>query len=161
MPRPRFEKLPKEQRKAILDAAAAEFAEEGFERASLNRIISRAELSKGAFYYYFDGKEDLYAAVMDDVLNRVEEVVADTAAPSDAAGYWNMLEVGLGKLSAAFFHDATLAELGRGLYRRGGSDPAYQRILERSGGWIRHLIESASVSARYGPTSRSGSSRRR
>ena len=64
MPRPRFDKLPPERQATILDAATVEFATAGYENASLNRIIERAELSKGATYYYFDGKEDLYLTVL-------------------------------------------------------------------------------------------------
>ncbi len=140
-PHPRFDKLDKAQQKAILDAAAAEFAKEGFERASINRIIAAADLSKGGLYYYFDGKEDLYAAVMDDVLDRVVETVADIEEPEDAEGYWQMLAMGLERLNVAFFNDSVLAALGRGLYQRGGSDPAYEKILERSGAWVRNLVE--------------------
>jgi AcrR family transcriptional regulator len=140
-PHPRFEKLDESQQKAILDAAAAEFAREGFERASVNRIIAAADLSKGALYYYFNGKEDLYAAVMNDVLDRVVEAVADIPEPTDAEAYWRMLMQGLDRLNTVFFHDTVLADLGRGLYQRGGGDPAYDAILERSGRWIRDLVE--------------------
>lgn len=64
MPRPRFTKLPAAQQAAILDAAVAEFAAHGYRNASLNRIIEAAGISKGSMYYYFDGKEDLYAHVL-------------------------------------------------------------------------------------------------
>jgi AcrR family transcriptional regulator len=64
MPRPRFEKLPEEKRERILAAAAAEFALHGFEGASLNQILERAEISKGAAYYYFDDKADFFATVV-------------------------------------------------------------------------------------------------
>ena len=64
MPRPRFAKLAPEKRHRILEVAAYEFAGHGFSGASLNRIIDRAGISKGATYYYFDDKADLYAAVV-------------------------------------------------------------------------------------------------
>ena len=64
MPRPRFDKLPPDKRGRILEAAALEFAAHGFDGASLNRIISTAGISKGAAYYYFDDKADLYATVV-------------------------------------------------------------------------------------------------
>jgi AcrR family transcriptional regulator len=64
MPRPRFEKLPPAKRDRILEVAAVEFASRGFEPASLNRIIEAAGISKGAAYYYFDDKADLFAAVV-------------------------------------------------------------------------------------------------
>ncbi|MCA9515677.1 MAG: TetR/AcrR family transcriptional regulator [Myxococcales bacterium] len=67
MPRPRFDKLPPEKRRAILDAAGEELATHGFDKASLNAIIARAGVSKGAFYYYFDDKVDLFATVLEDL----------------------------------------------------------------------------------------------
>ncbi len=140
-PRRRFDNLPKENRKVILGAAANEFATEGFEGASINRIIAAAELSKGGLYYYFEDKEDLYAAVMDDVMDRVVEVLADLPAPTDAATYWSTLRVGMDRLNAAFLHDTRLAALGRGLYRRGGNNATYERLIERTRGWVRQLVE--------------------
>ena len=63
MVRPRFAKLAPAQQQAILGAALDEFAAHGFHDASLNRIIDAAGISKGSMYYYFDGKEDLFAHV--------------------------------------------------------------------------------------------------
>jgi AcrR family transcriptional regulator len=60
MPRPRFEKLPLERRLRILDTAGRVFAERGFDNASINAILEQAGVSKGAAYYYFDSKEDLF-----------------------------------------------------------------------------------------------------
>jgi AcrR family transcriptional regulator len=68
MPRPRFYKLAEDKRAAILAAAKSEFAERGFDGASYNRIIELAGLSKGAMYYYFDDKLDLYVTVLEEVL---------------------------------------------------------------------------------------------
>jgi len=67
MPSARFQNLDPEKRELILNAAAEEFAEHGYEAASLNRIISRTGLSKGVLYYYFDDKKDLYLTVMESV----------------------------------------------------------------------------------------------
>lgn len=64
-PRARFEKLPEEKRDAILDAATEEFAANGYEGSSLNQIIAAAGISKGAMYYYFDDKYDLFMTVME------------------------------------------------------------------------------------------------
>lgn len=64
MPRPRFEKLPPEKRELILETAAKEFAAHGYEGASLNQILATAGISKGAAYYYFDSKIDLYVTTV-------------------------------------------------------------------------------------------------
>jgi AcrR family transcriptional regulator len=64
MPRPRFEKLLPERRDQILQSAAQEFARHGYDGASLNRILAATGVSKGAAYYYFDDKADLFATVV-------------------------------------------------------------------------------------------------
>ena len=91
MPRPRFQKLPADKRQRILEAAALEFASRGFEHASLNRIITAAGISKGAAYYYFDDKADLFATV---VLHGWQMLVPDTEvdlALLDADAFWPVL----------------------------------------------------------------------
>lgn len=64
MPRPRFNRLSAEKRDRILRAAAQEFAIRGFEEASFSGILEKAGVSKGAGYYYFDDKADLFSAVV-------------------------------------------------------------------------------------------------
>lgn len=90
MPRPRFAKLEEHKQAKILEIAASEFAESGFDGASYNRIIERAGLSKGAMYYYFDDKTDLYVTVLRDALTRMMAAVMDGFDPE--AGYWARLE---------------------------------------------------------------------
>lgn len=88
MPRQRFHKLSKEKRNAILTAAAEAFAEHGYETASQNRIIAEAGISKGAFYYYFDDKEDLYATVLASALGRLLQRVGAPHAVGSVDDYW-------------------------------------------------------------------------
>jgi len=64
VPRPRFARLPAEKKAAILEAAALEFGALGFADASINHILEVAGISKGAAYYYFDDKEDLFLTVV-------------------------------------------------------------------------------------------------
>jgi AcrR family transcriptional regulator len=49
------------------------FLEEGYEGATLNEIIRRSGLSKGAVYHHFASKEDLLKAVMSLVTDRMAE----------------------------------------------------------------------------------------
>jgi len=64
MPRPRFNKISSEKRERIIEIAAKEFSQYGFELSSLNRILETAGVSKGAAYYYFDDKADLFITVV-------------------------------------------------------------------------------------------------
>ncbi len=91
MPRPRFESLEPDRRAAILDAAAAELAGAGFEGSSYNRIIARAGVSKGAMYYYFDGKEDLVLTTLLDAVERARRVLGEPPPFEDAHGFWDSL----------------------------------------------------------------------
>ena len=47
-----------------MEAAAQEFAAYGFGDASVNRILETVQMSKGAAYYYFEDKLDLFFTVI-------------------------------------------------------------------------------------------------
>ncbi len=51
-----------EKERQILDGAAAAFAQDGYEGASMSHIAAMAGVSKGTLYNYFDGKKALFAA---------------------------------------------------------------------------------------------------
>ncbi|MGE0327754.1 MAG: TetR/AcrR family transcriptional regulator [Polyangiaceae bacterium] len=53
-------------REKLLLAAADEFAEHGLAGANINRISVAAGLAKGTVYNYFDSKEDLFFAVVEE-----------------------------------------------------------------------------------------------
>lgn len=90
---PRFARLPPDQQERIVSAAAAEFATHGFHDASLNRVIEAAGISKGSLYYYFDGKEDLYAHVTRSALERFFADHGPFPVPDaeDAEVFWRTL----------------------------------------------------------------------
>jgi AcrR family transcriptional regulator len=69
------------RRKEILEAAAAEFAETGYERATLDRIGSRVGLTKASLYYYVDGKEQLLEQLLAQVVADIEQRAAGLAGP--------------------------------------------------------------------------------
>lgn len=48
----------------IIDAAYEEFACYGKEKASLNKILKKAGISKGVFYHYFGDKEMLFSYLL-------------------------------------------------------------------------------------------------
>ena len=56
---------PERTRRAILDAATAEFVAHGFAGASVNEIAARAKVNKRMLYHYYGKKDDLYLAVLE------------------------------------------------------------------------------------------------
>jgi AcrR family transcriptional regulator len=58
---------------AILAAARDEFAEHGLGGARVDRIAERAGLDKRLLYYYFDSKDALFLAVLEDTYRGIRE----------------------------------------------------------------------------------------
>ena len=71
---PRWRRRKTARPSEIVTAALEVFAEKGFAAAKLEDIAARAGVSKGALYLYFDTKDDLFRAV-----------VQETVAPNIAA----------------------------------------------------------------------------
>jgi AcrR family transcriptional regulator len=70
----RFSKLDPAKKAQIIRVATEEFAERGYERASLNRILVRSGMSKGSLYYYFADKDDLYRTVLKAYSDRMLQI---------------------------------------------------------------------------------------
>jgi AcrR family transcriptional regulator len=128
MARPRFHKLPASQQLAIERAALDEFATHGFNAASLNRIIDAAGISKGSMYYYFDGKDDLYAHVARVELGRLFDAAGPFPVPSDRDpdGFWSTLESYYLRVMGALVGSPPLAALARDWLAASGR-PALQQ----------------------------------
>jgi AcrR family transcriptional regulator len=60
-------------RDAILAAARDEFAEHGLGGARVERIAERAALNKRLIYYYFENKDSLFRAVLEDTYLNIRE----------------------------------------------------------------------------------------
>jgi AcrR family transcriptional regulator len=69
----------------ILDAAIAEFGERGFAETSIVGITSRAKVALGTFYTYFDSKEALFAALVQDMSGKVRDLVAPALSEASDA----------------------------------------------------------------------------
>ena len=64
VPKQTFFNLPSKKRERILQAGLEEFAAHPYLKSSTNRIIEKADISKGSFYQYFDNKKDLYKYII-------------------------------------------------------------------------------------------------
>ncbi len=55
-----FLSLKAEKQKTIINAAMTEFVKGGYEKASINDIVTAAGISKGSIFYYFKNKKYLF-----------------------------------------------------------------------------------------------------
>lgn len=69
----------------LLDAAAKEFGDRGFYEASISDITRRAGTALGSFYTYFDSKEAIFSALVQDMSQAVARTAAAAMSP-DSGG---------------------------------------------------------------------------
>lgn len=69
-------------RRKILDSAVDLFDELGYGETGLADVLQRAGVSKGAFYYHFDSKEAVAAAIIEDYRDRVRAMLRDKLDPA-------------------------------------------------------------------------------
>ncbi len=62
--------LIERRRRQILEAASRVFARAGFKDASMDDIVTEAGLSKGGLYWYFNSKEELITALLDNFFDQ-------------------------------------------------------------------------------------------
>jgi len=58
------------------------FAEKGFHGASVSDVIARAGVARGTFYLYFDGKREVFDAVLDGILARLRGQIRPVLLPA-------------------------------------------------------------------------------
>lgn len=62
---------PERTRAVILDAAFTEIYEHGFQATSIDEIVAKANMTKGAFFSHFHSKYELGYALVDEVLKEM------------------------------------------------------------------------------------------
>ena len=107
-----------DRRQRILEAAIRIFKKDGLSRASMRSIALEAGCTTGAIYPLFAGKEDIYACLLEESLDRLYSAVAEAAAPESDA------HAALSKSVFAFFdyYAATRFEVDLGLNLFGETD---------------------------------------
>ncbi|MCP5265532.1 MAG: TetR/AcrR family transcriptional regulator [Burkholderiaceae bacterium] len=85
---PRSKQHKARTRERVIDAAAARFRREGFERARIDDLMADAGLTRGGFYAHFQSKGDLLTEVIssrNDLLRRLVERPGSSAGPNPLA----------------------------------------------------------------------------
>jgi AcrR family transcriptional regulator len=139
-------------RKQVLAAAVDLFAANGYDGTSVQQIVERAGVTKGALYHYFTAKEDIlleiYTTVFDEQMAALDHIIAMNREPE-----WTLREIihsliavtaANVKVSAVFSREATrmdqtrwaalqdrwrgYQESVRAVIRRGQSDGSFATV---------------------------------
>ena len=58
-------KVKEDKKNKILDAAFAVFVEKGYSETTMDDIVHKSKMSKGAIYHYYDSKKELFLSLID------------------------------------------------------------------------------------------------
>jgi AcrR family transcriptional regulator len=99
-------------RQALLYAARELFGERGYAETSIDEVARAAKVTKGALYHHYDGKQELFGAVYEQVKREVSELAATAFLEPDpwedlCAGCHAMLDAHLDPaVRRILLHDA-------------------------------------------------------
>lgn len=65
------------RRRQIIDAAFKVFAEKGYHNATMADIATELEVGHGTLYRYFKNKLDIASGVIEDIIEKISEIVID------------------------------------------------------------------------------------
>ena len=66
-----------EKRDNILKTAAKIFADEGYDRASVNQVAKACDISKATIYHYYSSKEDILFAILENYLRNLRDRICE------------------------------------------------------------------------------------
>lgn len=111
----------------LFEVAVNEFVEKGYDKASINTILKKAGMSKGQFYYHFENKENLYFALIDELIAKKQSFMASRIKPEDMQQdifsiFHLQIKLGMefGKAYPTIFRfsEAFLRERGKAIYKQ-------------------------------------------
>lgn len=151
----------RETRDKLLRVARQVFEEDGFDGASVSRIVDEANVSRGTFYLYFESKEDIFRTLAEGLLTQVVELQrpTDELAPLETIRrsiaafvvYYREHARLMAVLEQVATHDESFRTLRRDM-RRGVAERAVRFIaaMQRRG------VVPATVDPRYAATALTG-----
>lgn len=94
--------LDGEKRKSILEAGRRTFGDQGYQKSTIREIAESAGLAQGTLYTYFENKEVLFVAVVEDIwqefIPEIRRIVDDDAGVFEKLT--RFIDVGLEKLKS-------------------------------------------------------------
>ena len=82
-----------EKRNAILDVAARYITTRGYEQMTTQDILEALQISRGAFYHYFESKQALLMALVERIGEQAEQLVLPIASSREMSAQDKLLHV--------------------------------------------------------------------
>lgn len=138
-----WQSLAVEKQDQVFHAAVEEFAEHGYDAASMNTLVRRAGISKGSLFTYFRSKAGLFQAVVDRAAGRIRQDLRHLRDSSRDQPFSRRLEA-LVRAGFAFIDQhPLLARIYFSLLQRGsapGGESRAEALRRRSRDFLEELI---------------------
>ena len=105
------EEKNQQTRRRIMDSALAEFSRQGYGASSINTICAAQDISKGIVYHYFETKDALFLACVEECFRKLTDYIQTSLSRQDQAPEARLRDCFV--LRTAFFRES----------------PVYQRIF--------------------------------
>jgi AcrR family transcriptional regulator len=122
--------------RALLDAARAVFAEQGFTNASIADVVERAGSSVGSLYHHFGGKSELFLALWQEYQRDMEDAASKAVAQARKSGVADTTEL-FCTGARAFLNGSWLRRDLYLLFASGDGPPGFEVLRRRRAGeWL-------------------------
>ncbi len=137
---PRSPRRPPEQKRAeILEAARTCFTERGYHETRIDQIAERADVSKGAIYWYFEGKRELFLELLDRYID--EQAPRIVSAGQGAASASEAVRALLHTISESISQTLPTIELIVEYMAHASRDETLRERFRRGDGLTRSALE--------------------
>ena len=154
---PRYQRRKQDRPREIADAAFEAFAENGYAATRVQEVAARAGVSKGLMYLYYKTKEELFKAVISNVVGRRVDALIDIVENADGTSE----EILRGPIADFMKRvpDSPVAVVIRLLLAEGQRHPdlvdAYwENVVSRGLATIRHFLERGVEHGEFRPSAR-------
>ncbi len=117
------------RRQQILDAARRCFIRQGFHQTSMADIFAEADLSAGAVYRYFKGKDELIAAIADQAVNGIVRLIEPIVTADPPPRLDEVVRQGLRTTSEFAFGEDGFGRIAPQVWAEATRDPRLAAVI--------------------------------
>lgn len=119
---------PEVRRGQILRAATRVFAAKGYQGASVTDIIAAADIARGTFYLYFEGKREIFAELVDVLTVRLQTCMRRVDLSPGNPPWQEQIRANLVRIATVLLEESELTEI---LYNHAlGLDEDFDRKIQ-------------------------------
>lgn len=140
----RAERQREQRRRELLDVALRVFAQRGYHHARIADIIDAAGVARGTFYLYFESKNAIFHALLDELLRRLRASVVGVSIGPDAPPVDQQIRASVERVLAAFVEspDLTRVVLREAVGLDAEVDKKLEDFYERLHHWLAEALRN-------------------